>query len=90
MPSWESVTALSGLMVAVITGSVAYGKLRQRVSDMGKQVSINTGRLSRVEEKTSDGEGDRREIMAKLDNLADGQKEMRDLLLNHITERKNG
>ena len=90
MPSWESVTALSGLMVAVITGSVAYGRLRQRVSDMGKQVTVNSSRLTTVEGKTNDGEGDRREIMAKLDNLAEGQKEMRDLLLNHITERRDG
>ena len=90
MPSWESVTALSGLMVAVITGSVAYGRLRQRVSDMGKQVTMDSSRLTVIEGKTNDGEGDRREIMAKLDNLAEGQKEMRDLLLNHITERKNG
>ena len=86
MPSWESVTALSTLGVTIITGAVAYGKLRQRVADMGKQIVINTQRVANCEEKASSSEGDRREIMAKLENLVSGQKEMRDLLIQHITK----
>ena len=56
MPSWESVTALSTLGVTIITGAVAYGKLRQRVADMGKQIVINTQRVANCEEKASSSE----------------------------------
>jgi len=87
MASWEAITSLSGVASLLVGGSVAYGKLRQRVTDMGKQVAANTVRLTKVEERANDGEGDRREIMAKLENLVDGQKEMRDLLLQHITKK---
>ena len=89
MASWESVTALSTLGVAIVTGAVAYGRLRQRVIDMGKQTEDNSKRIDACEGKVNDNEGDRREIMAKLANLVDGQKEMRDLLIKHITKEND-
>ena len=86
-PSWEAIGAWAVIIPSILTGAIAYGRLRQRVIDMGKQVSSNEGRLEKAEEKAADGEGDRRAIMEKLKNLADGQKEIRDLLFQHITRK---
>lgn len=80
MASWEAATALGTLGVALITGSVAYGRLRQRVVDMGKQVGINTRRLDNAESRLSDGDGELKVIGVKLDNLLSSQSDMKEQL----------
>jgi hypothetical protein len=86
MASPESIAALCTVGVTVVGGAIAFGRLRQRVIDMGKEVTSNTKRVAGCEEKASNNEGDRREIMTKLDNLVKGQDEMRTLLIKHITK----
>lgn len=77
MPSWESVTALSTLGVAIVTGSVAYGRLRQKVSDMGKQVGVNTGKIAVIDQRLNDGDGDLKVIVVKIDNLLSNQSDLK-------------
>lgn len=88
MASWEALTAIGTILGTAIGFGVAHGKLRQRVSDMNRQILVNTAKITEIEKEAGTSEGDRREIMAKLDNLTDGQKEMRELLIRHIERRE--
>jgi hypothetical protein len=94
MVSWEAITALSGLGVTIITAAIAYGRLRQRVSDMGKQIATNTARIEAGAKRLSDGDSDLKVIGVKIDNMLTNQvdfkqqmKEMDDRLRRHCEER---
>ena len=78
MASWEAVTALGTLGASIITGSVAYGRLRQKVADMGKQLTISAAKIDDYDKRLYKGDSDLKLISQKIDNLLTNQSDMKE------------
>jgi len=82
--SWEAISSLTGVAIALIGGAVAFGRLRQRVADMGKQMEKAVKSVEDHEKRLNDGDGTFRVIDTKLDSILKGQEETHKLLMDHI------
>jgi len=75
-PSWLSISEVGGLLLAVVGFGVAQGKLRQKVSDMGRQLGESVKRVTEVEAKVADNAGKFDVISVKLENILTNQNKM--------------
>ena len=81
MVSWESIATLISIGTVVATGSVAYGRLRQRVVDMGKQIIVNTTKIGSIDSLQHESDSDLKVIRVKMDNLLSNQSDLKQQMI---------
>jgi hypothetical protein len=73
---WHLFTEIAGFLALLIAGATGYGKLQQKVKDMGKTIEAHEMKLETHMRQLSDGQRDFGIIDTKLDNILSGQDKL--------------
>jgi hypothetical protein len=87
---WQTVVD-GGTLVAILSAILALGKRigaqDREMETLRKMVELHEETVNSHTLQLAGGEGNFKVIDAKLDNITEGQKELRTLLLDHITQK---
>lgn len=84
---WHLFTEVSSFVVLLIAGATGYGKLQQKVKDMGKIIEDHEKKLDAHMEQLADGAGNFKVIDTKLDYISKSVDTIARQLTSHVGER---
>lgn len=81
---WHLIIDLGGFFVVLLTLAAGYGRMEQKVKEMGKVVDSNTAKLEKHDEQLTDGRVNFGKIDTKLDHLVETVDSMATKLDGHL------
>jgi predicted transcriptional regulator len=77
MISWESITALTGVVTLTGGGLIGFGRMRQRIEDMRHQISANVAKTAEHDKRLNESVSSLKVIDVKIDNLLTNQSDLK-------------
>lgn len=81
---WHIAVDLGGFLIVIAGGAVAYGRLQQKVVDMGKVVDSHAQTLQDHAKQLADGAGNFKVIDTKLDFIKESVTNISSQLSQHV------
>lgn len=85
---WTDIGAVLVILGAIYALGRKIGRQEQKMKSLSIKVESHETTIISHTAQLAQGEGNFRVINSKLDTIKDGQKEMRDLLIQHITHKE--
>ena len=86
---WTDIGAVLVILGAIYALGRKIGSQEQKMKAIHAKVESHGITISAHTSQLADGQGNFKVIDEKLDGLKEGQKEMRDLLIQHITHKES-